>query len=371
MGDKMAMFRTYTETYDLNTEEGCPTVLAIHTPIGQTPYKMLAPAFKMYKKYKYVGCDVTIVNAAKLPVDPEQVGRLDGENYVDPRDMLNPILFKGCHGESLGKILDSMYNGLLRENRDFDGPDMDKKIFRNALQNFYYTALGDDSWRKSHIQKTLQIRNLHPLVYQLDTNHQILPSNALSPENYSENQPTNVTTPALIGDTAKASTGAFKSSNPAGWESPTVGPTLVANQLTGGAGYYTGLASMFTGKMHRLGWLDTYQFLGNNANVSPQNVGTNAMIAELPKLFMGMVMLPGANLVRQYLRVMIRHKFKFAQYRTITTGAGDQGDWDVASGTLGYHNNYTGNVPTSKIIDAVEDPALDREELEGDDLDGN
>lgn len=177
----MAMFRTYTETYDLNTEEGCPTILAVHSPIGQTPYKMLAPAFKMYRKYKYLGADLTIVNAAKLPVDVEQLGRIEGTNYVDPRDVLNPILFKGCHGESLGKILDSMYNGLLRENRDFDGPDMDKKIFRNALANFYYTALGDDSWRKSHIQKTLNIKNLHPLVYGLDTNHQILPSNALSP----------------------------------------------------------------------------------------------------------------------------------------------------------------------------------------------
>lgn len=96
------------------------------------------------------------------------------------------------------------------------------------------------------------------------------------------------------------------------------------------------------------------------------------MIAELPKLFMGLVMLPPANLCRNYLRVMIRHKFKFAQYRTITTGAGDQGDWDVSAGTLGYHNEYTGNVePGTKIINASEDPVLDREEIEGDDIDGN
>lgn len=315
---------------------------------------------------------MTIVNAAKLPVDVEQLGRIEGTNYVDPRDVLNPILFKGCHGESLGKILDSMYNGLLRENRDFDGPDMDKKIFRNALANFYYTALGDDSWRKSHIQKTLNIKNLHPLVYGLDTNHQILPSNALSPANYTENNPANVQTPQVTGDAAGGDTGSFKGTVPTGWEVPATGPTLVANQLTGGAGYYQGLASIFTGKMHRLGWLDTYQFIGNNANPSPQNVGTNAMIAELPKLFMGLVMLPPANLCRNYLRVMIRHKFKFAQYRTITTGAGDQGDWDVSAGTLGYHNEYTGNVePGTKIINASEDPVLDREEIEGDDIDGN
>lgn len=147
----MSMYRTYTETYDLNTEKDCPTLLGIHTPIGPNPRKFLEPCFRMYKKYKYVGCDVTIVNSARLPVDPEQVGRIEGTNYVDPRDTLNPIMFKGCHGESLGKVLDSMYGGLA--SAIFKDPSIDKEVFRADLEHFYYTALGDDTWRKSPFRR--------------------------------------------------------------------------------------------------------------------------------------------------------------------------------------------------------------------------
>lgn len=363
------MLRTYTETYDLNTEEGSPTVLAIHSPIGPTPYKMLAPAFKMYKKYKYLGCDVTIVNSARLPIDPEQVGKIAGENYIDPRDMLNPILMKGCHGESLGKILDSMYNGQLNTANDFHVTGVDMKTFKESLTNFYYTALGDDSWRKSNIQKTLQIKGLHPMVYSLSANHQILPSNSMASENYAENNPVTPTSPGTLGNTVRGDSGQFAVDGLAGgWTSPVVGPSHVYNPSTGEYSYKNGLVSAFTSRMHRLGWLDTYQFVGQNVDPTAPNSGGSAMIAELPKIFMALVMLPPAVLVRQYLRVLVRHKFKFAQYRTITTGAGDAYDWDVDSGTMGYHYHFTGNVPDPDSKDAAAEKELDDELIEGDDL---
>lgn len=31
---------------------------------------------------------------------------------MDPRDSLNPILFRGCHGNSLGNVLNSIYQGM-------------------------------------------------------------------------------------------------------------------------------------------------------------------------------------------------------------------------------------------------------------------
>lgn len=234
----MAMMRTYTETYDMNTEEGCPTLLGIHTPIGPTMYKFLAPAFKLYKKYKYVGCDVTVVNAARLPVDPEQLGKIEGENYVDPRDTLNPIMFRGCHGESLAAVLDSMYNELLA---DYKGPSVDHEKLKTDLQAFYYTALGDDGWRKSPIQKTLSIKNLHPLVYSLATNHQILPTNALAHGNYKS--PIPIANPVLAGNQAGAENGQFAGPDATGgWEAPLVGPTGVyaANGAVGAAAYVGG-----------------------------------------------------------------------------------------------------------------------------------
>ena len=146
--------RTYTETIDLNTEVGGPSILGLHTPIGGQVYQFLAPFFQAYKKYKYLGADVTIVNSARLPYDPEQIGKVEGDNYVDPRDSLNPILFRGCHGESLGKILNAMYDGLTSDA--FKEAGLDRLDTSVILENFYYTALGDDGWRKSPVQNCFQ-----------------------------------------------------------------------------------------------------------------------------------------------------------------------------------------------------------------------
>ena len=337
------MYRTYTETYDMNTEVGYPSILGIHSPIGPTPYRMLEPCFRMYKKYKYLGCDVTIVNSARLPADPEQVGKVAGTNYISPKDLLDPILFKGCHGESLGKILDSMYNGILG-TLDKNGDSLDKDAWASAFENFYYTALGDDSWRKSPIQKTLNLRGLHPLVYNLAIDHQVLPTNGLSTANYMVNNSSAVSNPQLTGDVQYAQNGRFTGAV-TGWSSPQVGPTYVEDmtQAPGGS-YRTGLAQMFTNKMMRLGWLDTYQFLGQNGDVAnaAQDLYSTSdyRIALLPKLFMGILMLPPAHLCRQYLRVIIRHKFRFSQYRSITEGSAS--GWGGA--VIGYNDWFSGNI---------------------------
>lgn len=363
----MAMIRTYTETYDMNTEEDCPTLIGIHTPIGTLPYRFLEPAFKMYMKYKYIGCDVTIVNAARLPVDPTEMGKLAGENYIDPRDTLNPIMFKGCHGESLGKVLDSMYNGLLATLKE---ESLDKETFNVALRNFYYTALGDDSWRKSPIQKTLNLKNLHPLVYAVSSNAQILPTNGLEFGNYHTNNPSVPTAVADTGNAKWAENGRI-SSAANGWASPQFAPTHVYDPSVPGYKYENGQISMFTSKMHRLGWLDTMQWQGQNVD-GTDPVGTSINnIALLPKLFMGLLMLPPANLCRQYLRVIIRHRFKFARFRTITTGGVSVGTAPLTF-AYGYHNDMTGNIPSSKEADPIESRALDDEpvDMEDDPIDG-
>lgn len=329
----MAMMRTYTETYDMNTEQDCPTLLGIHTPIGPTMYNMLAPAFRMYKKYKYIGCDITVVNSARLPIDPEQVGKIAGSNYIDPRDTLNPIMFKGCHGESMGAVLDSMYDGLLLTHK---GSSLDKEKFKSDLEAFFYTALGDDSWRKSSIQKTLSIKNLHPLVYTLSTNHQILPTNGVVAGDYLENSPETAT--AIGGNANGGFTGAIQNR-----AIPSVNPTGVwrANGDTESPTLLKGLNSMFTSKMHRLGWLDTLQYIGRNGTITNPLVPLDGDIAMLPKVMMGILMLPPAYLCRQYLRVIIRHKIKFAGYRGVTFGGALTGTETSNLGNYGYW--YTGN----------------------------
>lgn len=328
----MAMFRTFTETYDLNTEQDCPTLLGIHTPIGKNPYHFLYPAFMMYRKYKYLGCDLTVVNAAHLPVDPSAFAIEGGTVNVDPRDTLNPILFKGCHGDSLGDIIDSMYGGLASDV--FKLSSIDKEKLATTLSNFYYTALGDDAWRKSPVQKTLQIRGLHPIVYQLGTQMQVAPSNDIEDSNYWENGGVTTGTPTTgVNDQVEGSPRATISNT---HRTFTVAGSSFFDPTTGS--YTSGNPmSMFTTHTRPLGWMDTQQIAGNGTTVLPFD---KAKIAMLPKIFMGVLMLPPANRAYQYLRVIIRHKFAFKEYRTITTGAGDPA-WSV-SVPWGYREEYTG-----------------------------
>lgn len=96
---------SYQEIIDLHTETDKVSVIGIHTPVTQTPYDMLQPFFDAFQKYHYDGCNLVMVPAARLPADPSQVSYGAGEPPIDPRDLLNPILWHGCHGESLGSVL--------------------------------------------------------------------------------------------------------------------------------------------------------------------------------------------------------------------------------------------------------------------------
>lgn len=333
------MIRSFVQTYDLNTEQGAPTLLGIHTPIGGDAWRFLGMWFRGFTKYKYLGCDITIVNAARLPVDPEQLGKIEGENYIDPRDTLNPVMFKGCHGESLGEVINSMYGGLTSDI--FKGTTLDKIECNALLENFYYTALGDDAWRKSPVQKTLRIRGLKPMCYSLATTHQIAPSNGMLASQYAENTyveydsgsgdaPTSPQS-GYIGQPALGSRGSPEFYNTSVYDDK---DNKFVNKLVG---------SVFTNKLTRLGWLDTMQFLGNTTKSMVFEAGK---ITELPKLFMGILMLPPAYLTRQYLRVIITHRFAFKGIRTVTTG-GNTIDF-ATSQKLGYAYEITGNVPSSK-----------------------
>lgn len=336
------MIRSFVQTYDLNTEQGAPTLLGIHTPIGGDAWRFLGMWFRGFTKYKYLGCDITIVNAARLPVDPEQLGKIDGENYIDPRDTLNPVMFKGCHGNSLGEVINSMYGGLTSDI--FKGTTLDKIECNALLENFYYTALGDDAWRKSPVQKTLRIKGLKPMCYSLATTHQITPTNGILSENFAENNYSESTNTAHDAPVSPQS-GLFRTNAGNGSQVPSFYNTSVYddknNQFVNKQ-----VGSIFTNKLTRLGWLDTMTFFGNTTK---SMVFESGKITELPKLFMGILMLPPAYLTRQYLRVIITHRFAFKGIRTVTTG-GNTIDF-ATSQKLGYAYEITGNVPSGNVAD--------------------
>lgn len=333
------VYRKFTQTFDVNTEVGSPTLLGIHTPIGGDVWRFLAPFFFAYKKYKYEGCDVTIVNSARLPTDPAQMGMEEGQNYVDPRDTLNPMMFKGCHGEALGDILNSMYGGLTSDA--FRMTAMDKEVLSGVFEGFYYTAMGDDAWRKSPIQKTLRIKGLHPLVYGLSSTHQIAPTNAIEPNEYAENTRGQTSSSPTIKDVSDITVDGGTSPNLRG--SLTEKLTVVSD-VVNGTSVSKFVGNFLTNKCQRLGWMDTLQFLGSNHY---DGKALEGQIALLPKLFMGLLMLPPAYLQRQYLRIVITHKFRFSQYRTVTTGGNIMTNLNVNS-PIGYGNFMTGNVPNAQ-----------------------
>lgn len=333
----MSMFRTYTETYDMNTEAGAPTLLGIHTPIGKEPYTMLRPCFDMYRKFKYLGCDVTVVNSAKLPVSPESYSIESGMNDIDPRDTLDPIMFIGAHGDDLGAVLNSMYGGLTSNVFNLSGMDKEKAT---ALETFYYTALGDAKWRKSPIQKTLHLKNLHPIVYGLATQMQ-MQFNGIQPAGYPQNG-ADRSTNHLVGVTGER-IGNNISGSGTDYDVPLMNNALI-HDFTNGNEPKRVPVQLMTNKVQRLGWLDTRQVLGNS---STNNLDVDN-ITVLPKVLMGIMMLPPARRAYNFLRVIIRHKWKFAGYRTVTTGIADNINQTVA---FGYNNQYTGNVPaTSKML---------------------
>ena len=101
---------SYQEVYDIMTKDGKVSIFGFHTPTGAAPYRMLSGFFRQFRKYRYAGMSASLIPAAQLPADPLQISYAAGtENYIDPRDLQNPILFHGAHGENLGAALNRIY----------------------------------------------------------------------------------------------------------------------------------------------------------------------------------------------------------------------------------------------------------------------
>uniref|UniRef100_A0AAU6S500 Capsid protein n=1 Tax=Myotis mistacinus feces associated smacovirus 1 TaxID=3139999 RepID=A0AAU6S500_9VIRU len=257
MTTKGASF-SYEEVIDLHTESDRVTVIGIHTPTGDTPRRMAPGLFSQFKKFRYLGCSVMMVPAATLPVDPLGVSYESGEvPHIDPRDMLNPILFHGCHGNDLGNILNRIYSANSVEGSDLSqilGTDSTTlwSMFNSEegtgtipdpglslLEALYYRALTDRTWQKANIQRGFKKRGLHPRVYTLATNMQLM-GEALYSGRYNAPAPFegDDATDPYLGDGFDVTD---PSSNP---------------------------VRFFTPRTQRLGWLDTRTVVGYDSKQS-------------------------------------------------------------------------------------------------------
>lgn len=301
---------SYQEIIDLHTEEDTVSVIGIHTPQGDTPRKMFGGFFDQFKKFKYLGCSVSLVPAARLPADPLQVSYEAGEPTIDPRDMLNPLMFHGCHGNDMGVILNRFYNtnsiaGQLQTDSIFQYEDSFTDISEGdhisglQLEDLYYKALTDNTWKKAHPQRGFRKSGLRPLVYSMATNMQFSGS-AIDMSGFG----------IPLDEVDDVSTS---------------GQNVTATFPVSQNG-----RRFFTPRLTGLGWLDTRNVLTQATTVTGSSSDLSTMFqeaalnqqdasdADLPLVYMGMILLPPAYKTEQYFRMIVNHHFAFKDFRGIS-----------------------------------------------------
>lgn len=331
----------YTEIIDLQTKNDTVSVIGIHTPIGAKPRLMLNGFFSQFRKFKYRGCSLRMVPAAQLPVDPLGLSGIPGTTDVmDPRDALNPIMFHGCHGDNLNFILNQIY----KEGRyspfsdSSDSLDIQDNDFNQPLQlyrdEFYYAALSDPSWKKFGIQSGVRLKGLRPLVHKVALTKQMVPSSQshTSGSGYSfvnDGQ-----------DYGKLALPAGLSGEPSAGDSndgPFDSIGIAYNGTYGGDSTNDwNVNQMFTNGVQSLGWLPTSNWYlrtseNSQANGSLDNAFTGpyyqpeigggiqrsqGATTYLPKIFMGILLMPPSYKQEQFLRCSITHYFAFKDFTT-------------------------------------------------------
>lgn len=335
---------SYQEVVDLHTESKTVSVIGIHTPCTSTPVKMLQGFWKQFRKVRYLGCSLSLVPAARLPADPLQVSIEAGEPTIDPRDMLNPIQFHGCHGDDMGAILDTLYSGeatgtsdVVRKQSDSTTFDVfsESQLGNDYVDSLYYRALTDRTWAKAHPQIGFRKSGLHPLVHQVVANR---PFSQFSPDDRSGSLgPTVVNNKGTVrqaGQMGQLSGGTNTNNYIGTYSTPSLPDTNTVDTETNfvieanHSGY--GFA---TSGLRPLGWQDTQTscmtvsqyasdpLTGNAGQDSSKiaDVLTKVVVPNtIPKFYMGMILLPPAYKTEQWFRLQINHRFAFKGFRGIS-----------------------------------------------------
>lgn len=300
---------TYTETYDVNTLLNELSLLAIHTPQAPSLKRMFHGFFEQYSKFKILGCNFRMVCATKQELSPIEAGSEAGQ--IDPRNVLNPILFKACTGEHIDSLCDQIYNRseeVASAGAYGNGGSISQHIDTsdNAIRS-YYSLLADDSWRKEHPQAGITVMGLKPMVHKVVTTQPFKWS--VAPSSIAPNGVVDIPQVAAGSPTGTDSTirgfGGQSGSNVA--SSDTVNPSVfVSNGLT------------------EMPWLDTsytalVQYRDNEGAPTTQQKASK-LCANVPRVYMGCLILPpsiGANSANLYYRIQINWHVLFKDFRTV------------------------------------------------------
>lgn len=311
----------YQEIYDLGTQVGKTTILGIHTPDDGNVYNMLSGFFDQFRKYRYKGCSVSMVPAAQLPADPLQVSFEAGALTCDPRDLLNPILFHGCHGEELNEILDTVY---------YKGTSpssvRELQVNTQVSEASYYAALSDPSFRKFGIQSGAKV-SLRPMVHPLAVTQPIehSDSNYVYGYNQGEAYRTGTVDGTVSGDFAVGQAQEAYSNEVLRDVRDAVKLNVSGAGLPSGSVYVSPTKTVFSNGLKRLSWLPTWHFVPfAGANLTSYPAGDrvqsfNIETTRLPLLYMGLFILPPSYTQEMYFRLIITHYFEFKDFSTCLT----------------------------------------------------
>lgn len=331
----------YTEIVDLQTVAGKTSIIGIHSPCTGAPVQKLSGLYTAFRFVKYHGCRLNMVPQANLPIDPLGLtGQLGTTDLMDPRDMLNPILTHGCHGEHLGKVLDSIYGTLNMYPTPGIGSKADSDVVENSdsaikvdvpnsvdtALSRYYNCLTDVTWKKHSIQAPLSLR-CYPLINKLASNFPIVPAYTSS------------FNAALRGQLVDNFD--FESETTVGGQisdgSPDIRQPLDFDQSAGllfppmfastAGADSTIMPQFFTNGLTKMGWLPT--------STSIESGDTKATL--IPKQFMTILVMPPQYNVEQFFRMSITHSFSFAGFTT-SLGNMDFGGLAEANRTTSYFN---------------------------------
>nr|BDI21133.1 capsid protein [Smacovirus sp.] len=259
------------------------------------------------------------------------------------RDMLNPILFHGTHGESLQIAWNNIFYNHDRFNSETAagsgyitgaGMDADDVAFADAtnspVETQYYQAITDRTWRKFGIQSTFKLPFMSPRVWKAATVYPIL-GNA-----YTDTGAMNSETTA--GDVYLPAGAYFADANDYGLSLKVGTNKEVLNQHWMSSGTTP------------LGWLPTVTFpnAGVTTKLAPPTV--------LPKIFMGILVLPPSYLQELYFRVIVTHYYEFKGFTASLAPASEMPD---KIGTYENAVKQTGGAVTQAMDLEPEDSTLE------------
>lgn len=347
----------YQEIVDFSTVPNKVGVFGFHTPDTMKPVQMLNGFYRQFRQVKYLGCSVKIQPAATLPMDPLGVSFESGDASSDPRDLLNPLIVKGCHGETINDALDIAYRNSNDVGQSMTSTFLDFDDDGTADGDAaYYSALSDPSFKKYSVLQPFAMKGLHPLV------HKVVGTMPIYPKQSESRAFTGTAFPGTIENeksdvkydltqlTDYYGSGGFA---PTGF-STRIGSSSADNELLNG--------TFFTSRMERLGWLDTISRQQSRNNVLlgynpvsdrftndfteyPIAGASTYVFNTIPRLFMSVLITPPCYKSILTFRCVINHHFAFRGFMTARTTYSSVGNM-----TQDYDDSLLTDVATADVM---------------------